>query len=279
MNTSPEIDKIAAAMVQVQAQMKPAVKDATNPHFRTKYADLSAIWEACRKPLSDNGIFAAQDVTSDDHSVSVVTRLTHVSGQWMEFGPLRIPLSKHDAQGVGSGTSYGKRYSLSAALGVVAEDDDDGNRASERTPEQRQQDRRDNAAATQRVADRVREQKAQTNGHAAPPPNVNPQTGEITDDGLLTVRNVAETSGTNSKSGKAWTKFTIHFSDGSKASTFSGTFGDLAKKAKREGLKLRVLTKQGQYGAEIEALDVVTAEAPASGGLEEPGLMDESIPF
>jgi hypothetical protein len=118
----------------VQKAMKPAIKDATNPAFKStdkpkgsKYADLAAIWEACREPLSANGIFAGQDVTGDAGTVAVSTRLIHTSGQWVEFGPLVIPLGKHDAQAVGSSCSYGKRYALAAALGVIAEDDDDGN--------------------------------------------------------------------------------------------------------------------------------------------------------
>lgn len=129
MRHSDDIQEIAKAMVAVQKDLRPAVKDATNPAFKSKYADLSAVWGACREPLTKHGIVAVQDVTSDDAGVSVGTRLIHTSGQWLEFGPLYIPLGKKDAQGVGSATSYAKRYGLSAALGIVAEDDDDGNHA------------------------------------------------------------------------------------------------------------------------------------------------------
>lgn len=129
MRTSTDIAEIAKAMVAVQKDLKPAIKDATNPAFKSRYADLSAVWAACREPLTKHGIVAVQDVTSDDGGVSVSTCLVHTSGQWLEFGPLYIPLGKKDAQGVGSATSYAKRYGLSAALGIVAEDDDDGNHA------------------------------------------------------------------------------------------------------------------------------------------------------
>jgi hypothetical protein len=138
-NTSVEIDKIAGALVAVQAAMKPAIKDATNPHFRSKYADLGAIWDACREPLTKNGIFTGQDVTGDVGCVAVTTRLIHTSGQWVEFGPLVIPLTKGDAQAVGSGVSYGKRYALAAALGIIAEDDDDGNHAVASAPKSQAQ--------------------------------------------------------------------------------------------------------------------------------------------
>jgi hypothetical protein len=130
MTTSESINEIATALAKAQAAMKPAVKDATNPAFRSKYADLAAVWEACRKPLTDNGITTLQDVQTMDDGIGVLTRLIHSSGQWIEVGPLVVPLGKRDAHGVGSATSYAKRYALSAAVGIVAEDDDDGNAAS-----------------------------------------------------------------------------------------------------------------------------------------------------
>lgn len=128
MNTSEQINEIAAALAKAQAAMKPAVKDANNPAFKSKYADLTSVWEACRGPLSANGIAALQDVTMLDGKVAVTTRLVHSSGQWLEFGPLPVPSAKADAHGVGSATSYARRYALSAAVGIVA-DDDDGNGA------------------------------------------------------------------------------------------------------------------------------------------------------
>src|SRR5262249_10874433 len=117
-----------------QSLLKPAVKDAVNPAYRSKYADLTAVWEACREPLTQCGLAVWQDVTNGDGGISVLTRIAHASGQWVEFGPLTVPLAKQDAHGVGSATSYAKRYALSAAIGVVAEEDDDGNAAVAPTP-------------------------------------------------------------------------------------------------------------------------------------------------
>ncbi len=128
MNTSLEINDIAAALAKAQAAMKPAIKDANNPAFKSKYADLTAVWESCRGPLTANGIAVVQDVTMVGDKVAVTTRLVHSGGQWMEFGPLPVPSMKQDAHGVGSATSYARRYALSAAVGIVA-DDDDGNGA------------------------------------------------------------------------------------------------------------------------------------------------------
>lgn len=128
MTTSEQINEIAAASAKAQQELRPAVKDATNPAFRSKYADLAAIVEASRV-YAKHGIAVFQDVTTDEAGASVRTRLAHSSGQWIEFGPLTIPMAKRDAHGAGSATTYAKRYSLSAALGISADDDDDGNSA------------------------------------------------------------------------------------------------------------------------------------------------------
>jgi hypothetical protein len=129
MKTSEAIDQIATALAVAQSKMKAAVKDSTNPAFKSKYADLTSVWEACREALTANGISAIQDVARPNGHVEVTTRLLHKSGQWLEFGPLSMPIDKPNAHGVGSATSYARRYALSAAVGVV-QDDDDGNAAA-----------------------------------------------------------------------------------------------------------------------------------------------------
>ena len=128
MRTSDTIIEIAKAMNAAQFAMKPAIKDSTNPHFKSKYSDLASVMESIREPLGKNGLSVWQDAILDDQGVSVTTRIVHQSGEWVEFGPLTIPLGKKDAHGIGSAVSYGKRYGLCAALGVVS-DDDDGNAA------------------------------------------------------------------------------------------------------------------------------------------------------
>jgi|GEM_PF-2553951 len=130
MKTSENTAELVKAMSLAQRQMKPAVKDSVNPHFRSRYADISSVWDAIREPITSNDLTIWQDVISEEKSVSVVTRISHSSGQWVEFGPLSIPLNKFDAHGVGSSTAYAKRYALCAAVGVVSGDeDDDGNLA------------------------------------------------------------------------------------------------------------------------------------------------------
>jgi hypothetical protein len=135
MKTSEQINEIAKAMCAAQGQMKPAQKDAINPHYKSKYSDISSVWESIRQPLSSNGITVLQDVTTEEKKISVMTRLVHSSGQWIEFGPLTIPLSRQDAHGIGSAISYAKRYAICAAVGVVSSDeDDDANETIKKSP-------------------------------------------------------------------------------------------------------------------------------------------------
>jgi hypothetical protein len=125
MQTSESINEVAKAMALAQGSIRPASKSSVNPHLKSKYADIASVWDAIREPLSTNGLAALQDLTADEFGVSVKTRIVHSSGQWMEFGPLAIPMTKRDPQGFGSACTYAKRYALCAVLGIVSGDEDD----------------------------------------------------------------------------------------------------------------------------------------------------------
>lgn len=128
MNTSPQINELAAALAKAQGQIRGALKDSANPFFKSTYADLASVWEAIRAPLSENGLSVIQATEpTDNEEVIVTTRVMHASGQWYEF-TTTIPVSKADAQGYGSALTYARRYGLAAATGV-AQIDDDGNAA------------------------------------------------------------------------------------------------------------------------------------------------------
>jgi len=133
MQTSESIGNLAKALAAVQGSLQPAVKDADNPFFKTKYADLSSVWNSCRELLSKNGLAVIQgNSIGHDGTVIVETMLTHTSGEWVR-SELALPLAKHDPQGVGSAVTYGRRYGLAAIIGVVADVDDDANHASGKT--------------------------------------------------------------------------------------------------------------------------------------------------
>jgi len=125
MNKSESIAALAAALSKAQGEMGSAKKDAMNPHFRSKYADLASVWEAARAPLSKHGLSVVQTNEDSERGVCVETTLMHSSGEWIS-GRLTLPVSKGDAQGFGSAMTYARRYGLAAILSIAADDDDDG---------------------------------------------------------------------------------------------------------------------------------------------------------
>lgn len=126
--------KLAAAFVKAQKAFGPALKTSSNPHFRSKYADLSACVEAVIDALNNNGIAMMQKTHEYEGGVAVETVFVHESGETMSSGILRVPASKQDAQGYGSAMTYARRYSLQSACGIAPEDDD-GNAASKNAPQ------------------------------------------------------------------------------------------------------------------------------------------------
>lgn len=131
MKTSEQIDKIAPALLAAQKEIGNASKDAKNPHFKNSYASLGSVIEAVKEPLNRAGIAVIQSLSSDGGNgigLLLRTRLLHTSGQFIE-DTAYSPLPKADPQGVGSATTYLRRYSLAALLSITQEDDD-GNDAS-----------------------------------------------------------------------------------------------------------------------------------------------------
>ncbi len=132
MKNSESIKEIAAALVKAQTEIKAAIKDSANPFFKSKYADLASVIEAVRIPLNKAGISFLQPVSEAEHGVKVETVLIHTSGEWISES-LVMPVSKEDAQGVGSAITYARRYGLQSMCGVPVEDDD-GNAAAKSPP-------------------------------------------------------------------------------------------------------------------------------------------------
>jgi hypothetical protein len=133
MTTNTPVKQIASALVKAQKQFAPALKSATNPHFKSKYADLAACVEAVIDALNSNGIFLMQQTHESEGGVVIETTFVHESGEVMSAGRFYSPASKQDPQGYGSATTYARRYSLMAACGIAPEDDD-GNAASAKRP-------------------------------------------------------------------------------------------------------------------------------------------------
>lgn len=127
-----DIAKVSAALVKAQRGFAPALKSSTNPHFRSKYADLAACIESVIDALNANGIALIQKQHPCEGGVAVETVFVHESGETLSSGVLQVPASKQDPQGYGSALTYARRYSLMAACGHAPEDDD-GNAAKRKT--------------------------------------------------------------------------------------------------------------------------------------------------
>jgi hypothetical protein len=128
MTHSEQINEIAAALSKAQGEIQNVVKDAKNPHFKSDYATLDAITDAVRPVFAKHGLAVVQIPTFADGLSGLDSLITHTSGQWIR-GYSAAPIPKADPQGVGSATTYLRRYSL-AGIAQIAQTDDDGNAAS-----------------------------------------------------------------------------------------------------------------------------------------------------
>ena len=152
-NRSSTITELAKALCKAQSEIEGAKKDAeaiVTGSTKRKYADLASVWDAVRKPLSDNGLAVVQFPRTAGQGVEIETTLLHSSGEFMR-DVLWVPCSKNDAQGIGSAITYGRRYALMAVTGV-APVDDDGEAAVATTPRDAAPPARNSSANGRRMA-------------------------------------------------------------------------------------------------------------------------------
>ena len=130
MNQTNSIAKLATALSIVQGNLTHAKKDSANPFFKSKYADLESVWDACRDLLAANGLSVMQFPGEFiDGTMSMTTILVHSSGEWIGQ-EMSMPIVKADPHGIASAITYMRRLSVASVVGVVPGDDDDGNSAS-----------------------------------------------------------------------------------------------------------------------------------------------------
>lgn len=132
MKTSEQTDKIDAALAKAQGELENPLKDATNPHFRSKYATLDAGLNIVRAVLSKHGISVTQPTGFEDGVLMLYTRLA-CAGQWIqaEYPVSQFPVKQQE---LGSCLTYSRRYSLFSLVGIAGEEDDDANAATSPTP-------------------------------------------------------------------------------------------------------------------------------------------------
>jgi hypothetical protein len=120
---SETIGALAAALSKAQADITGALKDSSNPFFKSKYADLASCWDSCRKQLAANGLSVIQTTRMTEHGLLLVTTLAHSSGEWIG-GEMPVLTKDASPQGQGSGLTYARRYALAAIVGLAQIDDD-----------------------------------------------------------------------------------------------------------------------------------------------------------
>lgn len=130
---SESINELSAALSKAQSEMHGAKKDSTNPFFKSNYADLASCWDACREPLTKNGLSVVQTTrVTENGGTILITTLLHSSGQWIS-GEMPVKPMKDDIQGFGASLTYVRRFALMGIVSLTAEDDD-GESAMNRTP-------------------------------------------------------------------------------------------------------------------------------------------------
>jgi len=132
MNKSEQINELATALAKAQGKMKGAIKDSSNPFFKSKYADLANVIDDIRLPFSENGLSYMQYTISTEKGLELETMIMHSSGQWIS-ATHPIKPAKEDMQAVLAATTYARRGLLSAMAGV-SQIDDDGNSTQQAKP-------------------------------------------------------------------------------------------------------------------------------------------------
>ena len=137
MERSESLMEFTKALSKFQGEITSVKKTSVNPFFKSKYADLDAVWEMCRKPLSSNGFALVQMPVEIEGKLYLETLLIHTSGEYIK-GYLALNPKAIDPQSVGSAITYARRYAMSAMLGVSADEDDDAEKATARGAVSRQ---------------------------------------------------------------------------------------------------------------------------------------------
>lgn len=120
----PQVNEVYAKLIEAKKQFGKALKNANNPHFKSRYADLQSVLDAISEALQDNGLFVSQNGESIDGKPYLRTIVFDANGSIVDFGVLPIKTIKDDAQAFGSGLTYARRYALMSAFGLAPEDDD-----------------------------------------------------------------------------------------------------------------------------------------------------------
>lgn len=209
MRTSESVKNISEALCKFQGKITSVKKDSENPFFHSTYADLESVVSHVRKELYDYGLSVVQLVEGK----TLVTRICHISGEWIEASAELAVKNANNAQDIYASVTYFRRMAYTGGLGIVCTDeDDDGNKCS--------QDSKPKQEAKPQTSTKQEPPKEQAVAAPTEQPAGETHTGKLVD--------VQEKHGTNKKTGKPWTKYGIQFEDGEVFGTFDQTLAETA---------------------------------------------------
>lgn len=251
MKTSESIAALVKALVAAQAEITNPAKDSDNPFYKSKYANLPDCIDATKPILTKNGLAMVQSIEGSE-TIEVVTRLCHVSGEWME-GTISMTPTKNDPQGAASASTYGRRYGLMAMLDIAgAEMDDDGGQASG-TVIKKQAPPVSPKTEAAPISPPVENTSVQI------PPSGDPNAPTAADPGPLQVIDEIASVKFRPVAKGGGRQFTVEFKTGRKASTFSETLALHAKALKEEGAKVVATMEQSKDGRFFDLTSVERA--------------------
>jgi len=288
MKHSESIAALAGALAKAQLQIEPASKNATNPHFRSHYADLASIWDACRGPLNTNGLSIVQfPCDGDVGRTGLCTMLLHSSGEFISE-VVTTRSQKDDPQGLGSALTYLRRYALAAVVGVTATEDDDGNAASTpanaRVPAPSPRPYIPPPVSPPAVNAPPEAQKASVPAVSTPPAAHKPvaqpvQTATTATSAVQAIVEFYKVDQGTAKNGRPYTKHRIGWTgiDGKMiyGTTFSASDGEVACESMNLNCPCEITCVTGQFGLDIKSIKMSTMPMSATdyaGG-------DDEIPF
>jgi hypothetical protein len=210
----PEKKPLAAAFAAALAEMPSPTLDKTNSAFgKFRYASIGSYLETCRPHLAKFGLSMSSEYQpTPDGNLMCWTVIRDETGETLSLAPVPVRVDLVKPQSTGSNMTYARRYSISAALGVVGDEDDDGNAAMPQEP------KRSMSQAIATAAPKPAPQPA-----AKPKPVVNEDTGYE----VVRIASVDTKDGTT-KAGKPWRLYVIKTEAGEEFTTFSATVGDHA---------------------------------------------------
>lgn len=252
--TPTNTNGLAAALAKAQGAIPNPKKDTENPFFKSKYADLAAVWDAARPHLCANGLAFVQMPSAEGNKVTVTGKLLHASGEWLESS-ITGYAKDTSPQAIGSCITYLRRYQLSAMLGIAAEADDDGNAASVGEP-----------AKKPKTA--AQERPSFANGvpmeqHEADLKKTKPTPQQIDHGSFMDYIKNARESGRGMRGNTPWVLYSIETEGHGSFSTFSATVYEDATNAIRSGVKVLVHTEPTPKGPKICGIEYAT-EAQAA---------------